>query len=131
MEASNRNGDTAFPSTRGTGVDEHRDSDGSTYEPVVVYRYYVNDRAYTASRVTPLRMSRNGRCAHRIVAKYRKGATYTAYYDPADPSEAFLMRTRSILPWAFIVIPGIGLLILGLVFRSSREMVRTGNFVRT
>ena len=114
----------------GTGVDEHRDSDGSTYEPVVVYRYYVNDRAYTASRVTPLRMRRNGRWAHRIVANYRKGATYTAYYDPADPSEAFLVRTRSILPWAFIVIPGIGLLILGLVFRSGREIARTGNFVR-
>lgn len=114
----------------GTRVEEHSDSDGSTYEPVVEYRYYVNDRPYTATRVTPLKMSRSGRWAHRIIANYRTGATYTAYYDPAEPSEAFLMRTRSFLPWAFVAIPTIGLVILGVVFRGSRELARGGYFAR-
>jgi hypothetical protein len=113
-----------------TRVDEHRDSDGSTYEPVVVYRYYVNDRPYTASRVTPLKMSRSGRWASRVVAKYRTGATYTAYYDPAEPSEAFLMRTRSVIPWAFVMIPGIGLVMLGIAFRGSRDLALSGSFAR-
>jgi uncharacterized protein DUF3592 len=114
-----------------TSVEEHSDSDGSTYEPVVVYRYYVDDRPYTASRVTPLKSSRSGRWAHRIVAKYRVGDSYTAYYDPAEPSEAFLMRSRSIIPWAFIAIPSIGLLILGVAYRGSREMTRAATVVRS
>jgi hypothetical protein len=113
-----------------TRVDEHSDSDGSTYEPVVEYRYFVNDRPYTASRVTPLKMSRSGRWAHRVIAKYSVGATYMAYYDPADPSEAFLMRTRSFIPWAFILIPTIGLILLGVAFRGSRELARGGYFAR-
>ena len=113
-----------------TRVEEHSDSDGSTYEPVVTYRYYVNDRPYTASRVTPLKMSRSGRWAYRVIAKYHTGATYTAYYDPAEPSEAFLMRSRSVIPWAFIMIPTIGLVILGVAFRGSRELALSGNFAR-
>ena len=40
-----------------TRVEEHSDSDGSTYEPVVVW-YRVNDREYPAGRVTPLNESR-------------------------------------------------------------------------
>ena len=107
----------------GTRVEEHSDSDGSTYEPVVEYRYYVNDRPYTASRVTPLKVSRSGRWAYRVIARYQTGATYTAYYDPAEPSEAFLMRTRSFLPWAFVLIPTIGLVMLAVAFRSSRELM--------
>ena len=113
-----------------TRVEERRDSDGSTYEPVVVYRYYVNDRPYTASRVTPLKMSRSGRWASRVIAKYRTGATYIAYYDPAEPSEAFLMRSRSIVPWAFIMIPTIGLILLGIAFRGSRELALSRNLAR-
>ena len=114
----------------GTRVEEHSDSDGSTYEPVVEYRYYVNDRPYTATRVTPLEMSRSGRWAHRVIGKYHTGSTYTAYYDPADPSEAFLMRTRSVIPWAFIMIPTIGLVILGVALRGSRELALSGNLAR-
>ena len=113
-----------------TRVEEHSDSDGSTYEPVVEYRYYVNDREYTASRVTPLKMSRSGGWASRVIAKYRTGATYMAYYDPANPSEAFIMRTRSFIPWAFVIIPTIGLVILGVAFRGSRELARGGYFAR-
>src|SRR5688572_20147729 len=66
----------------GTRVAEHSDTDGSTYEPVVVYRYRVNDREYTASRVTPLRESRSGRWARRVTRRYQVGSEYTAFYDP-------------------------------------------------
>ena len=52
-----------------TDVQEHSDSDGSTYEPVVVYRYRVQDREYTASRVTPLRLPGSSQPAMRIVAE--------------------------------------------------------------
>ena len=56
-----------------TRVEEHSDSDGSTYEPVVVYRYRVQDREYTASRVTPLKESRSGKWARRVTATISGG----------------------------------------------------------
>jgi hypothetical protein len=105
-----------------TRVQEHSDSDGSTYEPVVVYRYRVNDREYTASRVTPLKSSRSGRWAHRIIARYAVGTTYTAYYDPDEPSEAFLLRRRSVLPWAFIGVPLVAMLVIAVGIRGTRDL---------
>jgi hypothetical protein len=111
-------------------VDEHSDSDGSTYEPVVVYRYRVNDREYTASRVTPLAESRSGRWASRVTARYQVGSTYTAFYDPENPSEAFLLRTRSVIPWAFVAIPLVGLLMIAAGIRSSGESEKMSNFPR-
>jgi uncharacterized protein DUF3592 len=114
-----------------TRVQEHSDSDGSTYEPVVVYRYRVEDREYTASRVTPLKESRSGRWARRVTARYAVGTEYTAYYDPDNPAEAFLLRSRSFLPWAFVGIPLIGLLLIGAGIRGSRELTRASYRARS
>ena len=107
-----------------TRVEEHRDSDGSTYEPVVVYRYRVNGREYTASRVTPLRESRSGKWASRVTSQYQVGSDYTAFYDPEQPRDAFLLRTRSVIPWAFIGIPLVGLVFIIVGIRGAREMTR-------
>ena len=115
----------------GTRVDEHSDSDGSTYEPVVVYRYRVGDREYTASRVTPLKQSRSGRWARRVTARYSVGSTYTAFYDPGNPAEAFLMRSRSVLPWAFIGIPVVAILLIGASYRSTRELTAMSRWPRS
>ena len=107
-----------------TRVETHSDSDGSTYEPVVVYRYRVQDREYTASRVTPLKESRSGRWARRVTARYRVGANYTAFYDPENPAEAFLLRSRSVIPWAFIGIPLVGLLIIAAGIQGTRQATK-------
>ncbi|HUQ80660.1 MAG TPA: DUF3592 domain-containing protein [Gemmatimonadaceae bacterium] len=107
-----------------TRVEEHSDSDGSTYEPVVVYRYRVQDREYTASRVTPLKESRSGRWASRVANRYAVGSDYTAYYDPENPSEAFLLRSRSVVAWAFVGIPLVGLLLIFAGVRANRDSAR-------
>ena len=107
-----------------TRVDEHSDSDGSTYEPVVVYRYRVADRSYTASRVTPLRESRSGSWASRIAGRYAVGNTYTAYYDPENPADAYLLRSRSVIPWAFVAFSVVGLAFITVGIRGTREMTR-------
>jgi hypothetical protein len=107
-----------------TRVEEHSDSDGSTYEPVVVYRYRVRDREYTASRVTPLKESRGGGWASRVANRYVVGREYTAYYDPENPAEAFLLRSRSVIPWAFVGIPLVGLLMIVAGIRSARDSAR-------
>ena len=113
-----------------TSVEEHSDSDGSTYEPVVMYRYRVRDRDYVASRVTPLRESRSGRWAYRVTERYQVGREYTAFYDPADPAEAFLLRKRSVLPWGFIGIPLVGLVIIVAGARAGREMTTLSDRAR-
>jgi hypothetical protein len=107
-----------------TRVDEHSDSDGSTYEPVVVYRYRVGDRSYTASRVTPLKESRSGSWASRVAGQYQVGSTYTAYYDPENPGDAFLLRIRSVIPWAFVAFSVVGLAFIVVAIRGTREMTR-------
>ena len=113
-----------------TSVEEHSDSDGSTYEPVVIYRYRVRDRDYVASRVTPLRESRSGRWAYRVTERYQVGREYTAFYDPADPAEAFLLRKRSVLPWGFIGIPLVGLMMIVAGARAGREMTTLSDRAR-
>lgn len=107
-----------------TRVEEHHDSDGSTYEPVVVYRYRVNDREYTAKRVTPLNESRSGRWAYRVTARYQVGNDYPAFYDPARPGDAYLLRSRSIVAWAFVAIPIVGLTFILNGIKGSRETQR-------
>ena len=114
-----------------TRVQDHSDSDGTTYEPVVVYRYRVNDREYTASRVTPLKESRSGGWAHRVTARYQVGNDYTAYYDPTNPTEAFLMRSRSIIPWAFLIIPLIGMAFIVAGIRGSYSEERVSRWPRS
>jgi hypothetical protein len=59
-----------------------------------------------------------------VAAHYQAGNTYTAFYDPANPAEAFLMRSRSIIPWAFIGIPLIAILAIGAGIRGNRELTR-------
>ena len=113
-----------------TRVEVHSDSDGSTYEPVVVYRYRVNEREYTASRVTPLEESRSGGWARRVASRYEVGNEYTAFYDPQDPSEAFLMRSRSIIPWAFLVIPLMGMAFIVAGIFGSYESERQSRWPR-
>ena len=107
-----------------TRVEEHSDSDGSTYEPVVVYRYRVQEREYTASRVTPLKESRSGGWARRVIGRYQVGSSYTAFYDPENPAEAFLMRSRSILPWAFIAFALVAVAFVTVAYRGTREMTK-------
>jgi len=114
-----------------TRVEEHSDSDGSTYEPVVVYRYRVNDREYTASRVTPLKESRSGRWARRVIGRYQVGSSYTAFYDPDDPAEAYLMRSRSVIPWAFVAFSLVGMAFIAAGIRGTREMTKMSYRVRS
>jgi hypothetical protein len=85
-------------------VDTHVDSDGNTYRPVVNYRYEVNGRTYTSSRTLPINESRSGRWAYRVIERFAIGGTYTAWYDPGDPSNAFLVRSHSVIAPIFAAI---------------------------
>ena len=96
----------------GTSVEEVSGDDGSTYRPVVTYRYEVAGRAYVASRVTPLNESRGRRWARDLADRFAVNERYTGYYDPARPQDAFLLRRSSVFPYVFMGIPAVALVLL-------------------
>ena len=65
-----------------------------------------------------------------MTERYQVGREYTAFYDPADPAEAFLLRKRSVLPWGFIGIPLVGLMIIVAGARAGREMTTLSDRAR-
>ena len=84
-------------------------SDGPTYRPNVTYEYTVDGETYRSSNVFPgpghLWRSDRG-WAVDIVADYPEGETVTAYHDPENPSNAFLIADRT--PLIPLVMLGIG-----------------------
>ena len=100
-------------------VDRHSDSDGTTYSPIVVYRYSVNGRPYTSSGVLPTKESRSGGWARRIVEEYELNRTYTAWHNPADPAQAFLRRSRSIVAAILTSIGALLVVVAVLVHRRA------------
>ena len=103
------------------GVEEVSGDDGSSYRPTVTYRYTVAGRTYTSSRVTPLNQSRGRRWASEMAGRFVAGGTYTGYYDPTRPSESFLVRQSTVLPYAFIVIPALMLALLAFAMAANRR----------
>jgi len=85
-------------------VDVRYDSDGNTYRPEVMYRYSVNGQTYTSTHTLPVNESRSGRWAYRVIDRFAVGGRYTAWYDPAKPSDAFIVRSHSIIAPVFTVI---------------------------
>jgi hypothetical protein len=84
-------------------------SDGPNYRPDVTYEYAVDGNTYRSSNVfpTPGRLWRSDRSwARDVVADYPEGETVTAYYDPDDPSQAFLVDDRT--PLIPLVMVGLG-----------------------
>ncbi|HEY7569241.1 MAG TPA: DUF3592 domain-containing protein [Gemmatimonadaceae bacterium] len=106
-------------------VERHSDSDGTTYSPLVVYQYSVNDRQYTSSSVLPTKESRSGGWASKIVDEYEPNRTYTAWYNPADPAQAFLRRSRSIVAAIFTAVGALLVVVALLVHRRTSPGVST------
>ena len=104
-----------------TRVESQTDNDGTTYRPVVVYRYSVNDRQFTTNRTLPVSESRSGSWAHRITGQFHAGGTYTAWYDPANPSEAFIVRTHSVIAPVFTLIGAVVIVAACAVGASARK----------
>lgn len=88
----------------------------------VTYRYTVDGETHTSANVLPGPgfWLRGEDWARGVVADHPEGATVTAYYDPANPSAAFLVKDTS--PWP-PVLAGIGVLIAVL---GIREVVGGG-----
>jgi len=77
-------------------TDEGADDDREvTFSPVVAYEYEVDGETYRSTTVRPAGMEKaydGEREARAFLAEYEPGQQVTAYYDPAAPDEAFLVR---------------------------------------
>ncbi len=93
--------------------DDSGDSD-TTYAPRVWYTYTVRGRKYTSHRAIYGSESAGYSWAEAIVNQFPVGQTCTAYYNPQDPTQAFLVHKMDKLIWIF---PCIGYLtvLIGVV----------------
>ncbi|MBX6364792.1 MAG: DUF3592 domain-containing protein [Gemmatimonadetes bacterium] len=96
-----------------------------TYLPVVRYHYQVDGRTYQGTRVTPLGESRGREWAQRLTEHFPPGALAVAYYDPADPGTAFLVRQRSFIPYIVIACPLLLLIAWGWLLTAVRRLAGT------
>lgn len=94
-------------------VDTRRADDGGVVRrPAVRYAYVVAGTTHVSDRVLPLDEWREGGWAREIAERFTPGQRVRAFYDPADPAQAYLLRRRSALPLLFISIPLFGALLL-------------------
>jgi hypothetical protein len=84
---------------------EHSSRRGTsyTYEPIVAYRYTVGDREYTGRRVTPLGESHSEEWARQLLGRFQVEQVYQGYYNPLDPSDAYLVKRYDAGPYCYIL----------------------------
>jgi hypothetical protein len=85
----------SWPTTEGSltkvALDEHSDSDGTTYKVEVEYTYTVAGSAYSGSQLAFGYSGSSGREAHEeICAKLKSAKSVDVRYDPNDPASSAL-----------------------------------------
>ena len=114
-------------STSGSGS---KKKTSTVYQPSISYKYEVNGKAYTSSRVTTSDYSSSSsKRAYRIVNKYPEGSTATIYYNPDEPYLSVLepgATFMSYVPFACgLIFGGVGVLImLGGIFGMLKRILR-------
>jgi hypothetical protein len=67
------------------------DSSGTFYDFTITYMYKVNGRQFTCNKVSPLGGGLGLKRSKKLYATYKKGQLVQAYYNPANPYQAFLI----------------------------------------
>jgi len=104
------------------------------YRVRIAYRYSVRGHQYRSTRYSYLGpgFASDGE-ARAVVARYPKGARFTAFYDPENPADAVVHREPPALSAAVMAVPfvlfgfiGLLMLVLGLrgTPRSSKASPR-------
>ncbi len=90
---------------------EYRDSgDSGAYYPVVHYSYQVSGQPYEGYRIAP-GGEVGGIGAGKVAARYPVGAHVQVFYNPQNPSEAFLEKKAhaQIVMWIVLIVVDFGL----------------------
>jgi hypothetical protein len=100
-----------------------RGNKGNSYKPVVVYNYRYHGSPYQASAVTPISISASQNWAREIAGRYRSGDVTTAYVNPANPYNAYLLRQVSLIPLIFVLFPVLFAMLFAWIVRTQRNQV--------
>ena len=92
-------------------VNGERDPSGSfNYTPVLRYRFELAGADHVSIRFSSEPMTGSLEWARGVVAEYPPGSTTTAYADPRQPADSFVVLSWSWSPWL-----GFGMALLGSV----------------
>lgn len=93
-----------------TKVEEHistssRGGTSTSYEPVVHFKFLVNDREFESSSVFPkyVNWGDGYEWAAEFIGKFKEGMEVDAFYDPALPENAFLIKQYPFVYYGFFV----------------------------
>lgn len=87
--------------------------DGASYA-AITYEYTADGRTYESSNIFPGPGDSTGTDPQGLVDDHPEGASVTAYYDPANPSTAFLTQERNvIIPVMLVGMGGLTIFVVG------------------
>jgi hypothetical protein len=109
---------TSFKPTNATVLSSNvritRGSKGSThYHADITYQYAVAGRPYASNKIALFDETGGRNWAYALVNSHPPGAPITAYVNPADPNDAFLIHEHAVTPYA---ISTVGVLIAVVLF---------------
>jgi hypothetical protein len=98
-------------------------SDGrghTTPRSEILYSYPVGAVVYTTDRVTPATDPRDQSTVASLAKSLHEGQTVSAYYDPAQPGSAYLVRAHNRVLYAILAGP----LLLAIILIANWPRVR-------
>lgn len=118
-----------WPAVRATihsrGIVKHASSDGTTWASEARYTYVVRGKEYECKQVTALKESASDSWAQGCIDLLPQGTDVTAYYNPNNPAEAFLLRRPAFVPYLFVLFPMIFIAIgLWLIYPPAKTLNR-------
>jgi hypothetical protein len=84
------------------------------HRPKITFRYTVRGLRYEAERLAPLPQRGSRQWAQNIINAYRPTSTVTAYVNPDNATEAFLLPAVSFFPYACLL-GAVAVLFAGLI----------------
>ncbi len=90
-----------------------------SYQPIIRYRYKVNGIGYMSEQYTPIPYKTSDHShALSIINQFKVGQTVTAYRNPQNPNEAFLVKKYYFMAYLFTLF-GMPFFVIGLLFIFS------------
>jgi hypothetical protein len=112
-------------------IEQRKNAKGGGYTSVSVvrYQYTAEGHGYICDKIYPYPTVRRGSRSEGLpeeVTRYPIGTLTQAFYDPNDPSDAFLVRQYCFWPYCLLLF-GFGLLslVMGLLFGLDRNISRS------
>lgn len=119
----------SWPTTQATithcKIEESRDSDGSSYKPVIHFTYNVNGQQHTSKTWTFSVWSASHKWAQRVTDRFPIGSQHDCFYNPQSPDQAILDRNFqwiNLLGLFTLIFAGIGGAILWYVWFGAEQL---------